>query len=92
MEDYSNLKGSGSVAPLSERIWGVQKKGKTGDRNPQNGKRHEREKAAKEPLESGLEQLESPGEEPVWPEGEEGTGYGTLRSRKKSSRQVDLII
>jgi hypothetical protein len=92
MEDYSNLKGSGSVAPLSERVWGVQKKRRTGDRNPQNGKRHEMEKDASESLGDRVERLESPGEEPTCPEEEETTGYGTHRGGKKTSRQVDLII
>jgi len=92
MEDYSNLKGSGSVASLSERVWGVQKKGKTGERNPQNGRRQERMKAARESLDDGMERLESAGEEPACPEGEETPGYGTHRGAKKTQRQVDLII
>ena len=92
MEDYSNLKGSGSVAPPSERVWGVQKKRRTGERDPQNGRRHEREKDAGDSLDNRLEPLESPGEEPACPEGEETPGYGTHRGAKKTQRQVDLII
>ena len=92
MEDYSNLKGSGSVAPPSERVWGVQKKRKTGERDPQNGRRHEREKDDQENLDDRLERLESQGEEPACPEGEETPGYGSHRGTKKTRGQVDLII
>ena len=63
MEDYSNLKGSGAVIPLSERIWGVQKKRKTGDRNPQNGRRPRKEVADEEGPETDLGRPAAPGEE-----------------------------
>ncbi|MEW6669185.1 MAG: hypothetical protein AB1512_28570 [Thermodesulfobacteriota bacterium] len=92
MEDYSNLKGSGSVAAPSERVWGVQKKTKTGERGPQNGRRHEREKVAGESPDNSPERLEPQGEEPACPEGLETPGYGAHRGVKKTSRQVDLVI
>ena len=92
MEDYSNLKGSGAVIPLSERIWGLQKKRKTGDRNPQNGGRPRRGGADAEGPETDPERPAAPGEEPLPAEGEEGIGYGTRKGLKKVSRQVDLVI
>lgn len=92
MEDYSNLKGSGAVTPLSERIWGVQKKRKTGDRNPQNGRRPRKEVGDPEAPGTDLLRTAAPGEEPLPAEAAEEMGYGTRKGLKKVSRQVDLVI
>jgi hypothetical protein len=92
MEDYSNLKGSGAVIPTSERIWGVQKKRKAGDRNPQNGKRPWREAGDGDVPGTDLERAVAAGEESLCAEGEEVMGYGARKGLKKISRQVDLVI
>jgi hypothetical protein len=93
MEDYSNFKGTGAVAPPAERIWGLQKKRKAGERNPQNGRRREREKEAGENPNRLPEPLETlAGNEPVSLAVEETPGYGGRRGIKKTLGQVDLVI
>jgi len=97
VDDYSQLKGSLPVAAGTERVWGVQKKTKVTDRRPENGKKNGKkpiwDRAGKEKQDGQAHNLHAD-EEVV--EGksdtEEGIGYGSHRMKKKSNRQIDMIV
>jgi hypothetical protein len=92
VDDYSQFKGSAPASPLSERVWGVQKKRKVTDRNPQNGRKPQRDSAGK-PKGEGQEQGLEAGEEAMGKTDlEEEIGYGSHKIRKKSNRQVDMVV
>jgi len=89
MADLTNLKGGVPAASPSERIWGVQKKERTGDRNPQNGKNAlRRESASARGDEDTGQELEREGR----PEADEEFGYGARKFRRRVTRQVDVVI
>ncbi|MBN1104821.1 MAG: hypothetical protein JXL84_15490 [Deltaproteobacteria bacterium] len=89
MADLANLKAGVPAASPSERIWGVQKKERTGDRNPQNGRKAlKRESGNVHGDDDTDRELEREG--PYQPD--EDFGYGTRKLRKRLTRRVDVVI
>jgi len=84
MED--NLRGGVAAPPVSERVWGVPKKRKTTDQNPNRGK-YARNSPASAKREDVVEEVQPDAE----PEQEE-PGYGSDGIRRKKKGQVDVII
>lgn len=84
MED--NLRGGVAAPPVSERVWGVPKKRKTTDENPNRGK-YTRNSPAVSKREEAVEEVQ-PGAEPE----QEELGYGSDGIRRKRKSQVDVII
>jgi hypothetical protein len=90
MDDYSQLKGSVTVGAVSERVWGVEKKRKLTDRKPQNGRKPV--SAGKEKGEGQAQVLEACEEVIDKPDSEEEIAYGSHRMKKKSNRQIDMVV
>ncbi|RJR49577.1 MAG: hypothetical protein C4576_06550 [Desulfobacteraceae bacterium] len=84
MED--SLRGGVAAPPVSERVWGVPKKRKTTDENPNRG-RYTRNSPAVVKREDAVEEMQPDAE----PEQEE-LGYGSNGVRKSRKRQVDVTI
>jgi hypothetical protein len=89
MADLANLKGGVPAASPSERIWGVHKKEKTGDRNPHNGRKPLRRESGSATVDEDTgQEIETEGR----PEPDEEFGYGTRKLRNRLTRQVDVVI
>ena len=85
MEDYSGLKAAIPASPTSGRLWGVPKKRRAEDRNPEG--RQQREGRDREDKEIGEEE-----HEPEERADAEEFRYGAHGMRKKKNHQVDVII
>jgi hypothetical protein len=90
MADLANLKGGVPAASPTERIWGVQKKEKAGDRDAQNRRRALRRESGgalvNEDAGQELERESRPDEQ------DEEFGYGSRRFKKRVTPQVDVVI
>ena len=95
MYDYSRLEGSVPVSPTPGSVRRVRKKGKTGDRNRQRGKRHPKGKAGKaeeDVLEISTAREQGNKDEGPKPDVEEEAGHGLNGSKKRPRRKIDLVI
>ncbi len=95
MEGYSGMGGSVGITPATERIWAVQKKGKTEDHRRRQGKRKDFGKEGKqEEAVKGAEATKDSAfrHDEGTPDGDEAIGYGSGKSIVSKSRKIDLII
>ncbi len=81
MDDYSRLEGTVPVSPASGGVRRVRKKGKTGDRNRQHGKRDQRVRREQGNKDEGPK-----------PDVEEEVDQGSTGQKKRPSRKIDLVI
>jgi len=90
MADYSHLNGYMPVTSSTNRVWKVQKKRKTGDRQRQNGKNDKKSKKEEDQThlldEVDIEAMKET------EDGEETEDYGTSRRVKKKSLKIDVKI
>ena len=95
MDGYSAFGGTSGIMPTTERVWAVQKKGKTQDHRRRRDKGHHFEKGEKREEEvkrlQTMEEAENRLGSDV-PEGEEEFVYGSGKKRVPKSRKIDLVI
>ena len=95
MDDHSRLDGTAPISSMSDRVWRVQKKRRTEDRNRQEGRRNQRRKAEKK--EEELQDIiytadQKNKDETVSHDSETRIGYGSSKLKKRFSKKIDLII
>ncbi len=90
MADYSQLNSYVPITSSTNRVWKVQKKRKTQDRQRQNGKPDEKRKKEEDQkyLQDEID-IQSMNEAE---DGEEIEEYGTSRPVKKKSLKIDVKI
>ena len=90
MADYSQLSGYVPVTSSTNRVWKVQKKRKTGDRQRQNGKNDKKSKK-EEDQNHLLDEVDIQSKKQT-EDREETEDYGTSRRVKKKSLKIDVKI
>ncbi|MBW1720718.1 MAG: hypothetical protein JRH13_07445 [Deltaproteobacteria bacterium] len=91
---FTGTGGPKAVLPVAERIWAVQKKGKTDERRRRKNGREEYEKRGKDGEDQKERHRDTPhkGEESKVEQVEEDVGYGAAKPKKRTSGKVDLVI
>jgi hypothetical protein len=93
MDDFSRLSGAVPIAPVSNRVWGLQKKRKPGDRKRRNRKEEDGTTFNREADQGSTGAEEAKDAEAVENQAFEGEiGYGSSGEKKKISRKIDLVI
>jgi len=95
MDEYSRLGGASEVSRVSDRVWGVEKKARTADRDRRERKKDKREADVKsdgQGQEAVAAQGEPAAEEGKAVEEEEGIAYGSSKPMKRHSRKIDLVM
>lgn len=90
MADYSQLNGYVPVTSSTNRVWKVQKKRKTGDRQRQNGK-NDKKRKKEEDQKHLLDEVDIQSVKKD-EDGEETNDYATSGRVKKKSLKIDVKI
>lgn len=90
MADYSQLSGYVPGTSSTNRVWKVQKKRKTGDRQRQNGKSDKKSKK-EEDQKHLMDEVDIQSKKQT-EDREEIENYGTSRRVKKKSLKIDVKI
>ena len=90
MADYSRLNGYTPVTSSSSRVWKVQKKGKTQDRQRQNGK-NDKKKKKEEDQKILVDEVDIQSVKEN-EDGKETEDYGKSRTVEKKSLKIDVKI
>jgi len=90
MADYSQLNGYMPVSSSSSRVWKVQKKRKTQDRQRQNGK-NDKKKKKEEDRQLLVDEVDIQSAKET-EDGKETEEYGNSRTVEKKSLKIDVKI
>ena len=91
MDNFTRLNGSSPISPTPERVWKINKKRKMDDhQHRRNGRRYQSDRNDAEAKEIRLENDGARDDSEL--DSSEDKLYGTVGSRKRASRKVDVII